>query len=287
MIVEILSLLAATCYTLSGILVVFGMKNANPTTATFISMLVNLAVLWPIALVFSPLIFDKQAILLYAISAAFAPIAGRLLNYLSLERVGVSTTTSILGLQPIFVSVLAAIFLSERFEAIVYIAIIITVTGVIITGRSHSRNNKTFNKEDLILPLSASFCYSSSNITRKEGLKIVNVPFLAAAVTSSFSALYLFLYLLLTRRTQLIKVVRSSWTFFIFSGLVNSFAWISSFQALNIGEASIVSTILGTQPIIAIILSSIFLKKTEAITMSKILGASLVVLGVALISILR
>ena len=84
-----------------------------------------------------------------------------------------------------------------------------------------------------------------------------------------------------------LKLSRSSLFFFVLSGLVNSLAWISSFQALNIGEASIVSTILGMQPLMAIALSYILLRKTEVITFRKVVGASLVVFGVVLISILN
>lgn len=287
MIVELLSLASGFCYTLSGILAVFGMKDSSPTTAAFISILVNVAILWPVALLFSPIVFDNRAIILYAISAAFAPFSGRLLNYSSLERIGVSATTTILGLQPIIVAVLASIFLSERFPAIIYVAIIITVIGVILISRNRSSANgkKALDKWALIFPLSSAFCYSSSNITRKEGLKVQALPLLAASVTCSFSAIYLSLPLLFTRKTRKIVVTRSSLTFSILSGLANSFAWISSFQALNIGEVSIVSTILGTQPLMGIVLSYLLLRKAEAITLNKIVGASLVVFGVVLISI--
>lgn len=288
MIVELFSLVAAFCYTFSGVLAVFGMKDHNPTAVTFISILANVAFLWPVTLLFSPIIFNSSAILLYAVSAAFAPVSGRWLNYLSLERVGVSNTTTISGLQPIIVAVLAAIFLSERFPAIIYVAIVITTVGVVIIGRSRSSadGKKTLTKWTLIFPLSSTFCYASSNIIRKEGLKIQGLPFLAASVTCSFSAMYMFLPLLYTRRAK-IAVTRLSLTFPILSGLVNSLAWVFSYQALDMGDASIVSTILGIQPLIAIMLSYIFLRKTEVITAGKIVGAALVVFGVALISILK
>lgn len=288
MIIELLSLIAAFCYTLSGIIAVYGMKSSNSTTATLVSMLTNLAIIWPLALAFSPIVFDSRAILLYAISAAFAPVSGRLLNFLSIERVGVSTTTSIISLEPIIVTILASVFLAEHFSVIVYAAIMVTVLGVVIIGRSSStKSEKTnFNKWSLVLPFSTAFCYSSSDILKKEGLKILELPFLAAAVTCTFSTIYLFLSLLLTRRIRVIVKNRNSSKFFILSGLVNSVAWISSFEALNIGDASIVSTLLGAQPLIAIVLCFVLLRKTEVINLGKIIGALLVVSGVALISIL-
>ncbi|UCH36865.1 MAG: DMT family transporter [Candidatus Bathyarchaeota archaeon] len=289
MIVEFLSLIAAFCYTLSGLLAVFGMKNSNPTTATLISMTANVLILWPITFLYSAIVFDNSALLLYALSAAFAPVTGRLLNYAGMERVGVSTSTSILGLQPIMVAILASVFFSERLPLVIYLAIVITVIGVVIIGRSHSSpsDNKPFRLWELILPFSATFCYSSSNIVRKEGLKIQNLPLLAASATCSFSLLYLGATLLVTNKRKEIVTTRSSTTLFALSGLVNSLAWITSFQALNIGEASIVSTVLGIQPLIAIVLSYVFLKKTEIITIQKAIGALLIVLGVFAITILQ
>ena len=289
MIVETLSLIAAFCYTLSGILALLGMKKSNPNTATFVSMVANMAFLWPIALLFSPVTFSNRAILLYAVSAAFAPLAGRMLNYISLERMGVSTTTSISGLQPIMVAVLASVFVGEKLPATIYAAIAITTIGITVIGRSSSAPNsaKAFKKWELIIPLSSTFGYSSSNVLRKEGLKEQNLPLIASVVTCSFSALYMFGLLVFTRRLRQMMVTRSSLLFFFLSGLVNSFAWITSFQALSIGEASIVSTILGTQPLLAIVLSHFLLRRTEKITKGKIAGASLVAFGVAVITILK
>ena len=288
MLVILLSLVAGICYTLSGILALFGMKESNPATVTLASMLVNTVFLWPITLVFSPIILDNRAVLLFALSAAFAPVTGRLLNYKSLEKVGVATTTSIQGIQPIFVTILATIFLAEHFPAIVYLAIAITVMGVTIVGRSLSKTNrqKDLTKWALLFPFSSTFCYSTSNILRKVGLQVQGLPLLAASFTVSFSTIYLFLSLLVTRQTRQIVITRSSSLYSVLSGIVNSLAWISSFQALQMGAVSIVGTILGLQPIIGIVLSYLFLRKTEIITLSKIAGAILVVFGVTLISIL-
>ncbi len=289
MIVEVLSLVAAFCYTLSGILALFGMKDSNPNTATFVSMLANMVFLWPIALLFSPLAFSGRAVLLYAVSALFAPLTGRLLNYLSMERMGVSTTTSISGLQPVMVAVLASVFVGEELPATIYAAIFMTTIGIVIIGggRAVPSSVRVFSKWELAIPLSSTLGYSSSNVVRKEGLKEQNLPLIASAVTCSFSTLYMFMLLVFTRRLRQIMFTRSSLFYFFLSGLVNSFAWITSFQALSVGEASVVSTILGIQPLLAIVLSYLLLRKTETITKGKIAGALLVVLGVAVITALK
>ncbi len=289
MLVEIFSLMAALGYTLSGILAMFGMKNANPNSATFISMLANMLFLWPIALLFSPLTISQEVLVLYIISAAFSPLAGRLLNYVALEKMGVSTTTSILGLQPVIVAGLATVLIGERLPATIYVAITVTVAGVVIIGRERRTPGgaKPYEKRELVFPLAAALSYSGSNITIKQGLKIQNLPFLASAVTSTLSAAYMLALLAVTRRLRQIRVTRSTLLIFILSGFVNSLAWIANFEALSIGEASIVSTILGAQPLIAIVLGYLLLRKTEAITKGKVAGALLVVAGVATISILR
>ena len=73
----------------------------------------------------------------------------------------------------------------------------------------------------------------------------------------------------------------------VLSGIATSLGWIFSFQALYLGDASIVNTLLATQPIIAIALSYLLLKEIEIITLTKAVGALIVVLGVVLLATLR
>jgi drug/metabolite transporter (DMT)-like permease len=251
-------------------------------------MVTNLLILWPIALVLNPLELSPQILLIFALSAAFAPFGGRFLNFLSIEKVGVSICTSIAGLQPLIVTGLAAIFLAEQLSPVVYTGIVITVLGVVIVGRGKNPLlDKTYRKRDLVYPIASTACYAVSNILRKEGLRIQSEPFLAAALTSTFATLYLTSSLVFTNRIGKVQARSTGLMYSIASGVATSLAWIFSYQALDIGNTSIVSTFLATQPIIAVVLCYFFMKATEPITRNKVIGAIIVVLGVSMISLFK
>ena len=151
MIVELLSLLASICFTVSSVLAASALRCCNTSTTTLISMVTNLLILWPITIMLNPLAFSPQILAIFAVSAAFAPFGGRFLNFLSIEKVGVSVYTSISGLQPLIVTGLAAIFLAEKLSAIVYAGIVITVLGAVIVGREKNPSkNRTYRKRDLV-----------------------------------------------------------------------------------------------------------------------------------------
>ena len=251
-------------------------------------MVTNLLILWPITIVLNPLAFSPQILAIFAVSAAFAPFGGRFLNFLSIEKVGVSVYTSISGLQPLIVTGLAAIFLAEKLSAIVYAGIVITVLGAVIVGREKNPSkNRTYRKRDLVYPIAATACYAVSNILRKEGLKIQSEPFLAAALTSSFATLYMSSSLVITNKIRETKAQSAGLVYSIASGVATSLAWVFSYQALDMGNASVVSTILATQPIIAVGLCYLFMRETEPMTRNKVIGAIVVVLGVVMISLIK
>jgi drug/metabolite transporter (DMT)-like permease len=251
-------------------------------------MVTNLLILWPITIMLNPLALSPQILAIFAVSAAFAPFGGRFLNFLSIEKVGVSVYTSISGLQPLIVTGLATIFLAEKLSPIVYAGIVITVFGAVIVGREKNPlRNKTYRKRDLVYPIAATICYAVSNILRKEGLRIQSEPFLAAALTSTFATLYMSSSLVFANKIRETKASSAGLVYSIASGVATSLAWVFSYQALDMGNASVVSTILATQPIIAVGLCYLFMRETEPMTRNKVIGAIVVVLGVSMISLIK
>ena len=288
MIIELMSFAAAICFSLSSVLAASALRYHSPSLTTLISMVTNLLILWPLTMFLNPLTTSPEILAIFALSAAFAPFGGRFLNFLSISKVGVSVYTSIAGLQPLIVTGLAAVFLAEQFSPIVYAGIVITVVGVIIVGKERNPLlNKSYSRKDLIYPVAAVICYAISNVLRKEGLRIQSEPFLAAALTSSFATLYMSTSLIFTNKIKKAKASSRGFVYSIASGLATSFAWTFSYQALDMGNASIVSTFMATQPIIALGLCYLFMKETEPITWNKVVGAIVVVLGVSIVSLLK
>ena len=93
--------------------------------------------------------------------------------------------------------------------------------------------------------------------------------------------------LVITNKIRETKAQSAGLVYSIASGVATSLAWVFSYQALDMGNASVVSTILATQPIIAVGLCYLFMRETEPMTRNKVIGAIVVVLGVAMISLIK
>ncbi|MEE9145541.1 MAG: EamA family transporter, partial [Candidatus Binatia bacterium] len=87
---------AAFCFAISHILIRRGMVNSNAITASFISLSMSALVLWSLVPFFVPLsAFWTPTILYFIVGGVFAPGLGRTLNFIGIERIGLSRSVPI------------------------------------------------------------------------------------------------------------------------------------------------------------------------------------------------
>ena len=113
MIVELLSLFTAVCYGASSVLARKGMRDSNPVTGVILGSLVQVILLSVLVIADPPEAFNWTAVGLFVASGIFASTLGRLLNFTSIERLGVPLSASIIGSNPLFSTLFAAVFLGE------------------------------------------------------------------------------------------------------------------------------------------------------------------------------
>ena len=78
---------------------------------------------------------------------------------------------------------------------------------------------------------------------------------------------------------------RRGWLFFSLSGVASAWGVGFLFYALQEAPVAIVSPISGAYPLVAIVLTHLFLQRLERVTARTVLGAILVVAGVTIITI--
>jgi uncharacterized membrane protein len=76
---------------------------------------------------------------------------------------------------------------------------------------------------------------------------------------------------------------REALKYFSVASVISSLAYLLYFLALSASRITRIQPITGTNPLWAILFSYIFLRETERITLRIMLGAVLIVLGIALI----
>ncbi len=281
---EVIAITSALGWAVDAILVRLGARTSNVVAAAFLSYSVSALCLW--SYLFSYFSFQllwSPATVYFLLSGCFQPLLARILYYMGLTRLGVSRAGPLLGTSPLFAVFIAVVFLGEQPTLFVYIGTVLTVASVwlISSRRSGESEWRVF---DLIFPLGAAFFAAVSQNLRRQGLLLFPDPFLGAAISTSTSLAIFSIYLIMTGRSGLIKTHKKSLPFFGSAALVSATAQLLTFVALSRGEVSAIVPLLNTNPLFTVLLSTLFLRDVEVITLKVVLGAALMVAGVIIIT---
>lgn len=129
----------------------------------------------------------------------------------------------------------------------------------------------------------AAISYGSSQVLTRQG-----VSDLAPPLVGSFIALFWgtlgFLVISIRSLRGVTGDLRNGAIYFGAAGVFSAAGVMLMFQALSRGEVVIISPVLATNPLFTLILAAIFLRGVERITAPIVIGAVLVVAGVAVLS---
>ena len=274
---------AALCFSIAHILIRRGLVDSNAMTGSLISLTMSAVVLWCALPFFVPLsALDNPALLVFVAAGVFAPGIGRTLSYVGIEKIGVARSVPIANSSPIFASIFAVIFLAESRVPQNIAGTLLVISGVIVLSMAKPAQGK-WRKVDVIYPLIGAVAFGASAILRKAGLELVNIPLLAAAVTAGTAALFSFALLQIQGGRQAFKLNRRSASWLCSAGFFNTAAMLSVFFALSHGKVVIVEPLVSSNPVTTLLLTSIFLRDVESLTLRVLLGAALTVIGTILV----
>lgn len=278
---------AALCFSIAHILIRRGLVGSNAMTGSLISLSISAAVLWCALPFFVPLsALANPALLIFVAAGIFAPGIGRTLSYVGIEKIGVSRSVPIANSSPIFASIFAVIFLGESWVLQNIVGTLLVIGGVVLLSVAKPAQGQ-WRKFDAIYPLVGAVAFGASAILRKAGLDLVNIPLLAAAVTAATGALFSFGLLQVQGGRQALKLTRRSARWLVSAGVINTAAMLSVFFALSHGKVVIVEPLVSSNPVTTLLLTSIFLRDVESLTLRVILGAALTVIGTILVVLVK
>ena len=245
---------------------------------------VSVAVLWIYLLATTSLDFLRSPAMLYFLmSGCLQPLFARALYYEGFNRIGVSRAGPLRGAEPFFAAAIAVTILHEHPTAPVYIGTVLIVASVWVISWRESGQAK-WRLWDAAFPLGAALVSAISQTLRKQGLKILPNPFIAAATVTSTSLLLLLVFVCATQRTHLLRTKRESLGFFVCAALVACSAQVSNFVAIGRGDLSVIIPLLNTTPLFNVIFSALFLRHVETVTPRIVLGAIVMIAGVVSIT---
>ncbi len=279
---QALALLASLSFGLAAVFLKKGYSHSTPLASAVVVLAINAVALWVVSAFFVP-------VKLFFTSAAFFFLAGGLLGqgvartfrYVGIDKLGASKTYTIVGSSPLFASMFAVMFLGERWALPLFAGTVLVVAGIALL--SGFWKNAKEGKGYLLLPFAAAVIYGFVSIVQKTGLSVMPNA-LVGATTAITSALFgMALFMAISGKMKRLAVGRA-WPFFLAAGVLNSIAFLLNFEALRSGNVTVVTPLIGTQPLFITILSFIFLKDVERITWKVAAGAVLVVAGAAIVA---
>ena len=279
---EFFALITAIAFGFSHVSVRKAMRNCTPVTATLSVAAVQVSILGVI-LAFNHPKINFTAILYFIISGFLATILARTMNYLSIDRLGVSISSSLTGTNPIFTTIISVLFIGEEASIITISGAILVVLGVVLISGWGSTNE--LEATNLLIPLAAAFFYGLSSVVRKIGLNILPESVLGAMVGGLTGLILYPILLVIGGRLSEFSLSRKSAPYLLGGGVAVSIAWVFMFLATQQGNVGVVSAIIGSNPLFGMILSILLLKETDKITPRVILGSIFIVVAVALITI--
>jgi DME family drug/metabolite transporter len=278
--IEGLALITSVSNAVSAVLVAKGLSDSDPPSACLVSTSVQALALLILSAFKTPML-DWTAIALFALNGLFALWLGRLLYFVAVGRMGVAVSSAIIGSNPLLSTILAVILLRERVGQATLAGVVLVVFGVFLIS---GVGKEAVKLGPLMIPLLSALSYAVSNVLRKAALNVQPDPLLGAQVASVAGTLGLLVYLTASGRLSELKLGRRNMGYFTSAGVVAAAGWLAFMMATEGGPVSVVTTIVFSYPLFSLLLSWIFLRKEERLTLRLAAGCLVIVAGVVLVS---
>lgn len=279
-----IALLSSTLFGLAIVANKVGLRHMSPLAGVTVSipatavMFTLIAPFWLHSIPWRP-----EALLIFACVGLFFPAFVTLLVYESNRIMGPTISSAIASTTPLFSVLGAVLILGEILTAPVVVGTAGIIFGIGVLSFGRGDVNRRWSYAALGVPLAAAAIRGVAQTFTKYGLGILPDPFLAAWMGYLVSGLTI---LVIARmRYGKVKPVRnnSGIRWFLVAGFCNGSAVLAMYAALKVGSVMVVTPIVATYPVLAMMLSAVALRE-EKFHISSLLGVVLVVGGVIAIT---
>jgi drug/metabolite transporter (DMT)-like permease len=220
----------------------------------------------------------------FVFAGVLAPGIAQILFTFAVRDAGASRTSVTVGTAPLFAVAVALVFLDEPLVAGLALGAALIVTGGIVLASDRARPEH-FKRIGLLYALLGTIAFALRDpLVRWLGTEVTDVePTLAAAVTMLTGTTVSFVFALLRRAPLRWADAR----YFVPAGVSYGLSYVFLFEAFYRGRVSVVSPIIATESLWGVVLSWVFLRRSEHVGPRLVAGAVLVVLGGVLIGAFR
>jgi drug/metabolite transporter (DMT)-like permease len=213
----------------------------------------------------------------------------------SQKKIGAARTSPLIGTNPVFAAVIAAITLGEIPTWVELIAIGVIVVGAyLVSSENLDTGNENHSTKSFVaifqaswLGLSAAFFWAVSPIFIRLGLKDLPSPLLGVTIGVTASAVAYGIILLWQRRQWLGEpITGEAWTYKLIAGVLVGLSTWMRWVALDLTSVAVVLALsMISAPVVIVLSPLISGKHLERVTSILLFGTGLI-LGGALILVL-
>ena len=272
-------------------------RGMDVYVATFVQLAVSALILSVASFLtedLSPLLTAPLSTYLYIIAAGFFHflIGWTFLNA-SQKKIGAARTSPLIGTNPVFATILAAVTLGEFPTWLELAGVGIIVVGAYLVSSenldSDNQNGKSRSLAVILqtswLGLSAAFFWAISPIFIRLGLKDLPSPLLGVTIGVTASAIAYAIILLWQRgRWMGVPITSESWTYKLIAGVLVGLSTWMRWVALDLAPVSVVLALsMISAPLVIILSPLISGKHLERVTTILLIGTGLILVGALLL----
>jgi drug/metabolite transporter (DMT)-like permease len=223
----------------------------------------------------------------YLLAGLLAPGGAQLLFVLGVREAGPARASVIAGAAPLVAVTIAVTALGEPARLPLLAGAVLVVAGGLALAAERDRPEH-FRTIGLVYAFGCTILFATrDNVVRHIAADSTVPPQLAASVTILFGTLLVFLVLVVSRRGRVFADIAREGPHFVLPGLLWGASYAFLFEAFYRSRVSIVSPLVATESLFAVLFAVLLLRRTELVGRHLVLGASLVVAGSALIGAFR
>jgi uncharacterized membrane protein len=276
---QILASATALSYAAALVSSRLGLKYSTPDTVTFVSILVQNALLWTVVYFTGGIPrVSWIAVGIFCVVGTFQ-LGVRVLAYTGVMKIGASRSGSLQSIGPLISSMIAVSILDEPITTPIVVGTLLVVGGVVTVSWKAEREVADFRWHHLLLPVGAACLTGMNHPLRRYAFSISDEPLFFSAFMGLVSMLGFWLYRAATPRKQPLDWNSAALLPFLLTGLFETLSIVLIMTSLSIGRVVVVAPIAGTYPVWALIGAKLFLRDVEKITLKTTIGILSVVAG--------
>ena len=278
-----LALAAGFAFATGGIILKRALVYSRPLVAAVISVTATAGFVWIVAALTVPLdALLTPRVVPFLIAGVIAPGLSRLAVFTGVDRIGVARSVVLVSTSPLFAIALAILFLGERPSWVLLVgAVCVVAGGILLARRGHAE--KLWRRRDLVLPLFGALGFAIRDNISRWGLIDFSEPMVAAAAATLSSVVVMWIVAAAQWARGALQFNRTGLAFMLLSGCCEGVAYLAMWKALDLGDVSVVTPLVHSQPLFTIALTLLFLRDLERITWRIALAAGSILSGVVLV----